>query len=108
MFRRYETKGIKTALEWDDLVLQEEFKSLMYVDRLLRGAPKKDKLMDKLIFKDCMRFKKNTSRKFFGITAKGRKFIIHAGYFDANSIFSHWFLHNLKHRPNVVQDLSTL
>ena len=64
--------------------------------------------MDKLNFKNCMRFKINTTgKKIVGITIKGRKFIIHAEYFDANNIFSHRFLQNIKHRPNVVQDLST-
>ena len=43
---------------------------------------------------------------FGGITFKGGKFIIHAEYFDAKNIFSHPFLQNLKHRPNVVQYLS--
>ena len=27
-------------------------------------------------------------------------------YFDANNIFSHPFIKNLKHKPNMVQDLS--
>ena len=31
----------KDAFGWDDFVLQEELKSLMYVDRLLSGYPKK-------------------------------------------------------------------
>ena len=80
----------------------------MYVEHSLRGDSKKKKLMDELNFKNCMRFKRNTTRKsFVGITVKGRKFIIHAEYFDANNIFSHQFLQNIKHRPNIVQDLST-
>ena len=54
-----------------------------------------------------MRFKRKTTSKFFSIKIKGRKFIIHAEYFDANNIFSHPFLKNLKHIPNVVQYLST-
>ena len=36
------------ALEWDDLVLQEQLKSLMYVDRSLRGDPRKYMLIDGL------------------------------------------------------------
>ena len=35
-----------------------------------------------------------------------KKFIIHAEYFDADNIFSQPFLHNLKHKPNVVHYLS--
>ena len=31
----------RSALEWDDFMLQEQFKSLMYVDRSFRGDPKK-------------------------------------------------------------------
>ena len=34
------------------------------------------------------------------------KFIIHHDFFDANNIFSHLFIQNLKHKPNMVQDLS--
>ena len=75
----------------------------MYVDRSLRDDTKKENLMDELNFKIFMRLKRNTTSKFFvGITVRGRKFIIHAEYFDANNIFSHRFLQNLKHRPNVV------
>ena len=48
---------------------------------------------------------KTTSKLFFGDTVKGRKFNIHEGYFDAKNIFSRTFLHHLKHRPDIVQDL---
>ena len=34
------------------------------------------------------------------------KFIIHPEFLDANNILSHPFIHNLKHEPNMVQDLS--
>ena len=79
----------------------------MYVDCSLRGYPKKYKFIYELNFKNCMRFKRKTTSKFFvGIKVKGRKFIIHGEYFDATNIFSHPFLHNLKHIPNIVQDLS--
>ena len=78
----------------------------MYVDPSLRGDPKMDKLMDELSFKNCMRFKRNkTSKYFVGITVKGRNFIIHMEYFDAKNIFSHRFLRHLKHIPNVFHDL---
>ena len=43
------------ALNWDYFVLQEQLKSLMYIDRSLRGDPKKDKLIDSCIFKNCVR-----------------------------------------------------
>ena len=39
------------ALEWDYFVLQEQLKYLIYIDRALRGDPKKDKLIDELNFK---------------------------------------------------------
>ena len=55
----------RAALEWDDFVLQEQFKSLIYVDRSLRGDPKKDRFIDELKFKNCMRLKRKTTRKFF-------------------------------------------
>ena len=80
----------------------------MYVHRSLCGDPKKNRLINELKFKNCMHSKRKRTIKFFvGIIFKGRKFIAHAEYFDANNIFSHQFLQNLKHRPNVVQDLST-
>ena len=40
------------ALEWDDFVLQEQLKFLMYVGHSLRGDPMKDKLFDELNFKN--------------------------------------------------------
>ena len=97
----------RAALEWDYFVLQEQLKSLMYVDRLLHGDPNKDNFTGELKLKSCILFKRNTISKFFvGVTVKGRKFIIHEEYFDAKNIFSHQFLQNLKHRPNMVQHLS--
>ena len=54
-----------------------------------------------------MRLKRNTTGKLFvGIKYKKRKFIIHPEYFDANNIFSHTFIHNLRHKPKMVQYLS--
>ena len=54
-----------------------------------------------------MRLKrKKTSKLFVGITYKKIRFIIHPEYFDANNIFSHPFIHNLKHKSNMVQDMS--
>ena len=59
----------RSALEWDDFVLQENLKCLMYVDRSSRGYPKKDKLIDELSFKNCVRLNiKTTSKLFLGIT----------------------------------------
>ena len=37
-----------------------------------------------------------------------RKFIIHLYYFDANNIFSHLFIQNLKHKPNMFQELKKI
>ena len=51
--------------------------------------------------------KRKTISKFFvGIKYKKKQFIIHPKYFDANNIFSHPFIQNLKHKPNMVQELS--
>ena len=36
----------QAALEWDDLDIQAELKSFMYLDRSLCGDAKKDKLVD--------------------------------------------------------------
>ena len=47
-------KKVKRAtLEWDNLVLQEQLKSLMYIERSLRDYPQKDKFIDELNFKNC-------------------------------------------------------
>ena len=79
----------------------------MYVDRSLRRYPNKYKLIDELNFENCMRLKRKTTSKFvFGITHTKRRFIIHPEYFDANNIFSHPFIQNLRHKPNMVQKLS--
>ena len=95
------------VIEWDDFVLQEQLKYLMYIDRSVRGDPKKNNLIDELKFKKCMCLKINTTCKLFVvITYKKREFIIHSEYFDANNILSHPFIQNLKHKPNMVQDLS--
>ena len=61
----------RASLEWDDFVLQEQFKSLMYVDRSLCGDPNKGKLIDELNFKNYVRFGRNkTSKLFVGKTFK--------------------------------------
>ena len=79
----------------------------MYVDRSLRGYPKKYKLIGELKFKDCMRLNiKTTSNLFVGITYKKRDFIIHPECFDAKNIFSHPLIHNLKHKQYKGQGLS--
>ena len=62
-------------------MLQEQLKSLMYIDCSSRGDPRKDKLIDELNFKNCVRLKIKTTRKLFvGITYKKRKCIIHPGF----------------------------
>ena len=48
-------KAKRTVLEWDDFVLQEKLECLMYVDRSLRGDPKKYKLIYESNFKNCVR-----------------------------------------------------
>ena len=59
----------------------------MYVDRSLRGDPKKDKLIDELNFTNCMHLKIIQKSKFFvGITIKERKFIIHPEFTVTNHI----------------------
>ena len=96
-----------SAPKWDNFVLQEQLKSLMYVDRSLRRYPNKDKFIDELNFKNCMRLNgKTTSKLFVGIIRQKRKFIIHPEYFDAKNIFSHPFIQNIKQKLNMVQDLS--
>ena len=76
-----ENKRIKlkqAALEWDDLDIQAEFKSFMYVDLSLCGNANKDKLIDELNFKTRMQLKRILKSNFFvGVTNKQRKYIIH-------------------------------
>ena len=78
----------------------------MHVDRSLPGDPKKDKLIDELNFKNYVRLKRKTTSKFIVVITPPKKFIINPELFDANNIFSHKFIQNLKHKPNMVQYLS--
>ena len=58
-----------SALEWDDIVLQEQLISLMYTDHSLRGDLRKDKFIDELNFKNCVCLNRKKTRKLFvGIT----------------------------------------
>ena len=50
--------------------------------------------------------RKKKNEFFVGITYQKRKFIIHPEHFDANDIFSDPFIQNIKHKPNMIQDLS--
>ena len=45
------------ALKWDGFVLQEQLKSLMYIERSLRGYPRKPKLIDQLKVQTLRGFK---------------------------------------------------
>ena len=49
-------KKERAALEWDDLDMQAELESFIYIDRSLRV--KKDKLIYELNFKKCMQLKR--------------------------------------------------
>ena len=95
----------RASLEWDALVIQEQLKSLMNVDRSLPGDPKKDNLIDELNFNNCVCLNRKTTSKFF-VGIRKKEFIIHPEFFHANNIFSHLIINNLKHKPNMVQELS--
>ena len=101
-------RKVKRAdLKWYDFLLQEKLKSLIYVDCSLRVHPMEDNFIDELNFQNCVSLRRKTTSKLsLLITYKKRKFIIHPEYFDANNIFSHPFIQNLKHKPNMVQYLS--
>ena len=74
-------------------MLQAQLKSFMYVDRSLRGDPKKDKLIDGLNFKTFMHSNRIQKIKFFvGIKDKQRKFIIHPEFMVANHIIADQFI----------------
>ena len=63
-------KKKRATLEWDDIDMQAELKSFMYIYRSLR---KKDGLMNELNFKKCMQLKRSMKSKFFvGITKKNK------------------------------------
>ena len=97
----------RSALEWDDFMLQDPLKSFMYVGRSLRGDPKKDKLIDDLNFTNCMHLNIILKSKFYvGITVKQRKFIIHPELMVANHIIADQFIQNLKSNPNKVHELT--
>ena len=79
----------------------------MYVDRSFFGYPNKDKFIDELNFTNCMHLNRKTTSKFVvGITYKNINSIIYQEYFDANNIFSHQIIQNIRNKPNMVQDLS--
>jgi hypothetical protein len=100
-------KMAMAAIEWDDFVLQEDWKSLIYVNRSLRGEPQDDKLIEELSFTRCKRLKTNVRSKFFvGITGKGRKFIVHEKFFNSNTIFSFHFIQNVKKNSNEEHKLT--
>ena len=70
-------------------MLQDQLKSFMYVERSLRGDPKKDKLIDELNFTNCMHLRRiQKSKLFVGITVKQIKFIIHPKFMVANDIIA--------------------
>ena len=48
--RKVKKKEKRAALEWDDIDMQAELKSFLYIERSLRT--KKDKLIDELNFKN--------------------------------------------------------
>ena len=76
-------KNKRSALEWDDIDMQAELKSFMYIDRSLRN--KNDGFINELNFKKCMHLKTSMKRKFFiGITNKQRKYIIHPDFMVDN------------------------
>ena len=98
-------KKERAALEWDDLDMQAELKSFMYIDRSLRA--KKEKLIDELNFKKCMQLKRSLKSKFFvGITNKQSKYIIHPDFMVANQEITDQFIQNLKSNPNKVHELT--
>ena len=85
--------------------MQAELKSFMYVDRSLRE--KKDKLIDELNFKKCMKLKRSIKSKFFvGITNKQSNYIIHSDFMVAIQEIKDQFIHNLIGNPNKVNDLT--
>ena len=79
----------------------------MYIDRSLRGDPKKDRFIDELNFTKCIQSKIIQKSNFFvGITDKQRKFIIHPEFMVANHKIADQFIQNLKSNPNKVHDLT--
>ena len=99
------SKEKRAALEWDDIDMQADMKSFMYIDRSL--CENKDKLIDELNFKKCMQLKRSLKSKLFvGITSKQRKYIIHPDFMVANQEITDQFIQNLKSNPNKVHDLT--
>ena len=71
----------RVALKWDDLVIQEQLKSLMYINLSLCGNTKKDNWIDELNFKRYMRFKRKTTRNIFGYYSQKKKVYHSCGIF---------------------------
>ena len=79
----------------------------MYIDRSLRGYPKKDKLIYELNFKKCIQLKRIQKRKLFvGITDKQTSFIIYPEFMVVNHKIVDQFIQNLKSNPNKVHDMT--
>ena len=79
-------------------MLQTQLKSFIYVDRSLRGDPKKYKLIDELNFTNCMHLRRIQKNKFFvSITVKQRKFLIHPEFMVANHKIADQFIQNLNY-----------
>ena len=85
LFRKAEKKVKTSSPRMGFLDIQAQLKSFMYVERSLRGDPRKYKLIDEINFKKCIQLKRIQKSKFFvGITVKQRTFIIHPEFMVDN------------------------
>jgi hypothetical protein len=96
----------KAARQWDDTLLQKDWKSLIYVDESLLDS-KTETVTKDLDYKKCCTLKNRKSVKFWlGVSQNGRKFIVEPSYFTKTQIFSKQFLNLTQRNPNVAKQLT--
>ena len=102
--RKVKKKEKRASLEWDDIDMQAELKSFMYIDRSLRA--KKDKLIDELNFK-MYAIKEITEEQVLCWDYKQtNKNIIHPNFMVDNKEITNQFIQNLKSNPKKVHNLT--
>ena len=91
----------RAALEWYGLVIQEQLKSLMYVDHSSHGHPNKDKFIDELNFKIFMRLKIKTTSKFFVVITYKKEILIFIQNMLMPTISSHIYLFRISNTNQI-------
>ena len=91
----------RADVEWEDFMLLEHLKSLIYAERSLSCDSNKDKYIDELNLKNCVQLKRKTTSKLFVCIIKKLLFFIlnvfipgknsHIHLFRISNINQTWF-----------------